>query len=183
MRKLTFILLAVLVVLPLSAQSTKNLTYDDPIYTFIDKCYSKGWIYYVPDVKPYTEKRAMEYLKEVMALYKEHPEKFADREVQELEHYMKRLEGDKFNLFHHQAGKFGVDANLAPHVGVSTNVAKMTDSSADLGSEFMFDFYLGEHVYLGLRSDIYGVFDTWDDFPCRQYCIHTIQTSTCIPTT
>ena len=135
MRKLIFILLAVLVVLPLSAQSTKNLTYDDPIYTFIDKCYTKGWIFYVPDVKPYTEKRAMEYLKEVMALYKEHPEKFAEREVQELEQYMKRLEGDKFNLFHHQAGKFGVDANLAPHVGVNTNVAKMKDSSVVYGKD------------------------------------------------
>ena len=89
MRKLIFILLAVLVVLPLTAQTTKNLTYDDPIYTFLDKCYSKGWIYNLPDVKPYTEKRAMEYLKEVRALYMEHPEKFADREVQELESYMK----------------------------------------------------------------------------------------------
>ena len=54
MRKLLFVLLALLVVLPVGAQTTKNLTYDDPIYTFIDKCYTKGWIYYVPDVKPYT---------------------------------------------------------------------------------------------------------------------------------
>ena len=112
MRKLIIVLLAVLVILPLGAQTTKNLVYDDPIYTFLDKCYSKGWIYYMPDVKPYTEKRAMEYLKEVRALYMEHPEKFTDREVQELEHYMKRLEGDKFNLFHHQAGKFGAVTKL-----------------------------------------------------------------------
>ena len=169
MRKLIFVLLAVLVILPVGAQTTKNLVYDDPIYTFLDKCYSKGWLYYLPDVKPYTEKRAMGYLKEVRAFYQEHPEKFTEREVQELEHYMKRLEGDKFNLFHHQAGKFGADANLAPHIGVNTNVAKMKDSSADLGSEFMLDLYLGENVFLGLRSDIYGVLDTWEDFPCRQY--------------
>ena len=169
MRKLIFILLALLVVLPLGAQTTKNLVYDDPIYTFLDKCYSKGWIYNLPDVKPYTEKRAMGYLNEVRALYMEHPEKFSDREIQELEHYMSRLEGNKFNLFHHQAGKFGADANLAPHIGINTNVAKMKDTSTNLGSEFMFDFYLGEHVYLGLRSDIYAVLDTWEDFPCRQY--------------
>ncbi|MBR4158740.1 MAG: hypothetical protein IKT97_01610, partial [Spirochaetia bacterium] len=169
MRKLLFVLLAVMVVLPLAAQTTKNLTYDDPIYTFIDKCYAKGWIYFIPDVKPYTEKRAMEYLKEVRAVYMEHPEKFSDREVQELEQYMNRLDGNKFNLFHHQAGKFGADVNLAPHIGVNTNVAKMKDTSADLGSEFMIDLYLGENVFLGLRSDIYGVMDTWEDFPCRQY--------------
>ena len=60
MKKLIFVLLTVLVVLPLSAQTTKNLTYDDPIYTFLDKCYTKGWLYNLPDVKPYTEKRAME---------------------------------------------------------------------------------------------------------------------------
>ena len=152
MRKLIFILLSVLVVLPLGAQTTRNLLYDNPIYTFIDKCYSKGWIYYVPDVKPYTEKRAMEYLKEVRALYMEHPEKFAEREVKELEQYMSRLEGDKFNLFHHQVGKFGIDANLAPHIGVNTNVAKMKDTSASLGSEFMFDFFLGENVELTFRG-------------------------------
>ncbi|MCQ2603564.1 MAG: capsule assembly Wzi family protein [Spirochaetia bacterium] len=170
MKKLAFILLIVtLAAIPAAAQSAKNLVYDDPVYEFLDKAYSKGWIYYMPDVKPYTEKRALQYLNEVKALVLENPDSLTDSEKEQLYHYIDRLKGDKFNLFSYRGEHFGADANLAPHAGLNADLGDLQDNSSSVGSDFILDLYAGKNVYLGVRSDIYAVLDNWETAPYRLY--------------
>jgi len=169
MKKIFTVILMAFVVLSLSAQTTKNIIYDDPIYTFLDKCYSKGWIYYMPDVKPYTEKRAMQYLDEVKAFYLENPDKLTKQERDELYQYIDRLKGNKYEMFKHKGEKIQASAGFAPHAGINTDLGRIKDSNFNIGTDFMLDLHLGSKVYFGVRSDIYMDFDTWEDAPYRIY--------------
>lgn len=169
MRKKLFLLFFILSLLPLYAQSNKNISYDDPLYEFLEKGYSKGWIYYMPDVKPYTEKRAMQYLSEIKSFFLEHPEKFAPEDKEELFFYMERLKGNKFDLFRYESKNFSADLNLAPHAEISSVLNEISDSALSGGSDILIDLYAGKNIYLGLKSDIYMTLDIWEDAPYRKY--------------
>lgn len=169
MRKILAVMILLLVSLPVFSQSAKNIPYEDPVYEFLDKCYSKGWIYYIPDVKPYTEKRALGYLREVRALFLEEPERFTPEDKEKLFHHIDRLEGNKFNLFRYETENIQADLNLAPHAEINSALNEPSDSAIGGGSEFMIDLYAYDNFYMGLRSDIYMTADFWEDAPYPYY--------------
>ncbi len=121
------------------AQSLKNVTYENPVYLFLDRAYAKKWIAYLPAAKPYTEKKVYSLLEEIMSQYKSYPEGFATRDIEELNHYIQRLEGDKFSLFKKTGNGFSAEVNIAPYT--SFNMA--LDSPSDTATSFGADLAIG----------------------------------------
>ena len=167
------ILVAVILVLaaavPLSAENLKNVTIEDPVYLFLDKGYAKGWIGYLPSVKPYTTKRVIEYLKTMENCWKSSPEKFTDKEVKELQSHKKRIEGEHFSLLKNETDQFRTELNIAPHASLNTSPNSVKDTVFIPGAELEIDIQAGEKLYLGLSTDSYLAFETWEEAPYKKF--------------
>ena len=166
---LLMILLLTAVFTPLSAENLKNITLDDPVYLFLDKGYAKGWINYLPSVKPYTAKRTIEYLKTIENKWKTDPEYFTDSEIAELLSHKERIEGEHFSLLKSETDKFKTEINLAPHASLDTSPDSVGDSVFTPGVELKVDIQAGERLYLGLSTDSYLAFETWEEAPYKKF--------------
>ncbi len=154
---------------PAGAESLKNITLEDPVYLFLDKGYAKGWIEYLPSVRPYTEKRVIEYLKKMENSWKTDPEEFTEKDIEELQSHKKRIEGEHFSLLRNETEKFTTGLNIAPRFNVNTSPDSVKDTVIEPGAELKIDVQVGNRLYLGLSTDSYLAFETWEEAPYRKF--------------
>ena len=151
------------------AQSLKNVTYDDPVYLFLDKAYAKKWILYLPGARPYSEKKVHELLEEVYAEYRSAPSRFTEKEVEELIHHRERIGGDKFHLLKTGDENFTATLRISPYSKLDITPDTPGDSATVLGSDLAVDLTAGENLYLGFATDQYLILETGDNPPYRKF--------------
>ncbi len=163
------IALSAAVITPLSADNLKNISLEDPVYLFLDKGYAKGYIDYIPSVKPYPVKRATEYLRMMENRWKTSPEIFSESDIRELLSHKERLEGEHFSLLKNETEQFRTELNIAPHASINTSPDSLNDTIIAPGAELEIDIQAGDSLYLGLTTDSYLSFESWDDAPYRKF--------------
>lgn len=154
----------------------RHLPYDDPVYPFLEKAYARGWVSYLPQIKPYTEAQALAYLAEADAYLQGHEERGADLAEEQLRSYRDRLSGP----VRHVVGlSWGEDsrASLDFPVGLDANVRANNPSDAFLSLAPALDLRasVAERLYFGLHMSYGASLVTWDtppfgkfDFPLRE---------------
>lgn len=167
--KILVIIMLAALISPLSAENLKIVQMEDPVYLFLDKGYAKGWINYIPYVKPYTTNRILEYLGIIGNKYKTDPEKFSDIDISELDSHIDRLSGNNYSLIKATDGEFRTELNIAPHTALNTKPDSISDTAFTLGADLSIDLHAGDSLYLGLSTDSYLEFESWEEAPYRKF--------------
>ena len=151
------------------AQTLKHVTYADPVYHFLDRAYARKWILFLPTTKPYTEKQVYALLNEALSEYKASPEKFSQRDIDELLFHIGRISGDKFSLLSVEEDKFTASLNIAPYTGFNMALDTPSDTATAIGADLIIDLTLANAFYLGLKTDQHLIVETWKNSPYRKF--------------
>ncbi len=61
-----FIFLFTICIYPVVSQSLKFVPLSDPVYGILNRGYAEGWLYYLPQIRPYNEKQVSRFLKIIL---------------------------------------------------------------------------------------------------------------------
>ena len=151
------------------AQTLKHVTYADPVYLFLDRAYARKWILFLPTSKPYTEKQVYALLNEALSEYKSSPEKFSQRDIDELLHHISRISGDRFSLLNAEEDSFSASLNIAPYTGFNMALDTPSDTATAIGADLIIDLTLANAFYLGFKTDQHLILETWENSPYRKF--------------
>ena len=169
-KKFIILLLFLLAFYPLFTETLRNVPYLDPVYNFLERGYIGGWIDYLPQVKPYTEKQVIAFLKEINAFYLESPEDFSTIEIQQTEAYLKRFQGDKFRMFSSlEKGMTGGVIDAGAEFSLATPVNRFGDSVPELNAKLMLELTYEDKIYLGFEFFPGIAYTPWTIKPYRKY--------------
>jgi hypothetical protein len=165
-----FAMLALLASASWAEAPLRHLPYDDPIYPFLEKAYARGWIGYLPQIRPYSEAQALAFLDEVDTYFRGHEERGADLAQEQLRSYRERLSG----MVHHVLGlSWGQDsrASLDFPVSFDANVRanNPSDTFLSLGPAFDLRASVSERLYFGLYTSYGASLVTWDTPPFGKF--------------
>jgi hypothetical protein len=108
-------------------------------------------------------------LLEILAEYKNSPEKFSARELEEIQHHKERLEGNKFSLLKSEGKLFSAELNLSPYAAFNITPDTPYDTATSIGTGLEIDLTAGENLYLGFSTDQYLILETGDNLPYRKF--------------
>ncbi|MCL2792565.1 MAG: capsule assembly Wzi family protein [Spirochaetaceae bacterium] len=151
------------------AQTLKHVSFADPVYRFLDRAYARGWILFLPTSKPYTERQVYTLLNETLFEFKAAPEKFSQRDIDELLFHIERISGNRFSLFNVRDDNFSASINAAPYATFNMALDTPSDTATVLGADLIIDLTLANNFYLGLRADQHLIFETWETPPYRKF--------------
>ncbi len=137
----------------LSAQKIKNVPYDSSIYNFLDKAYARGWIYYLPQTRPYSEKKCFEYLLSVNEYLTEHPDEAAPIIKKQLYGYLKLLKDERYHNIKSKKkflGTYGL-FDFGFDTGLTAPLNRLGDSVPTVSQTFIGEMY-SDIFFLGLES-------------------------------
>ncbi len=168
-RLLLLILLFFISLYTLPAQTLRKIPYSDPVYPFLDKAYSLGWLAYLPQIRPYSVAGVLEWLEQIDRYSREHPgvvtplarsqaESFRERLLKPVHHLKVEWEGSNY-------------ASLDFPLSFSTNsrLENMGDSYLSTGQSFSGEISFGDSFFLGMDNWSSLAFLTYERAPFRKF--------------
>ncbi|MEW5814197.1 MAG: hypothetical protein AB1798_02215, partial [Spirochaetota bacterium] len=153
-----------------SSESQRNVPYMDPVYRFLEKSYSRGWLAYLPQVHPYTEMEVLGYLVRIDEYLKEHRKYNTPRIRKELDGYIERFKGKKFHVLKTSdklEARGRLDFGFSAEVNGAFN--RMGDTVPLISQSFVGGLEIGKYAFLGLDNKIILAYLPYTVPPYRKF--------------
>ena len=173
-RHLALLLLLNLTLIPAQTQELpqglRNIPYSDPVYTYVERAYARGWIAYIPNMRPYTVGQVTEYLNLIRLHFIDHPEDETPLLREQLEKYLTRYRGEQF---HFVEGAFEGGGFATLDFPVSFDLGSRLNAPADtvptLGPAIAVKLAYGEDLYLDFETWFGAVLHPYTILPYRKF--------------
>jgi len=168
-RTLLLILLFFFILFTLPAQTLRKIPHSDPVYPFLDRAYSLGWIAYLPQVRPYSVAGVLEWLEEIDQYSREHPGAVTTLARSQTESFRQRLIKPVHNLKAEWGGSNYASLDFPLSFSTNSRLESMGDSYLSAGQSFSGQISFGQSFFMGMDNWSSLAFLTYEQAPFRKF--------------
>ena len=156
-RRFALFLLLNLMIVPTYSQELqqglRNIPFPDPIYAYLQRAYARGWLDYLPNVRPYTVSRAMDYLNQIRVHFIDHPELETPLLRKQLNEYLDRLRGERFHFVEAEIEGGGfLTLDFPFYIDLGTRLNDPSDTALILGPAISGSLSYRDILYLDMET-------------------------------
>ena len=151
-RVLLLILFFSFILCTLPAQSLRKIPYSDPVYPFLDKAYSLGWLPYLPQIRPYSVAGVLEWLQQIDRYSREHPEAVTPLARSQAESFRQRLSKPLHHLKAEWGGSNYASLDFPLSFSANSRLESMGDSYLSANQSFCGQISFGQSFFLGMDN-------------------------------
>lgn len=168
-RALFLILLFFIILYTLPAQTLRKIPDSDPVYPFLDKAYSLGWLAYLPQIRPYSVASVLEWLEQIDRYSLEHPEAVTPLARSQAESFRKRLRNPVHHLKTEWQGSNYASLDFPLSFSTNSRLESMSDSYLSASLSFSGELSFGDSFFMGMDTGPSLAFLTYEQAPFRKF--------------
>lgn len=168
-RALLPILFFFIILYTLPAQTLRKIPYSDPVYPFLDRAYSLGWLAYLPQIRPYSVAGVLEWLEQIDQYSREHPGAVTPLARSQTEAFRERLINPVHNLKAEWNGSNFASLDFPLSFSTNSRLESIDDSYLSAGQSFSGQISFGQSFFMGMDNWSSAVFLTYERAPFRKF--------------
>ncbi len=168
-RLLLLILLFFIILYSLPAQTLRKIPYSDPVYPFLDKAYSLGWLAYLPQIRPYSVAGVLGWLEQIDQYSLKHSGAVTPLARSQAESFRERLTTPVHHLKTEWEGSNYASLDFPLSFSTNSRLESIGDSYLSASLSFSGEISFGQSFFLGMDTGPSLAFLTYEQAPFRKF--------------